>query len=526
MVVGLLLSAVAPRSASAEWVQVYKGMPDGPHYAWKNPTTGVIEITRTLVSGEGWKETVRATAAAEVQVGATGQSSLKMYGTKAADAGESLITRMKSAGTAVKGAMLSQTAESKLLPALSTLGKFSNVASAGYLGWQIGSEIRDLFMDSKPPNKVAGPVAMVGQEFVAPGATVITSSGPTSTAVATMAPGGTCAIFKELEETVGTASCSGMTKRESMPGKTCPSATDWRVSGSSGPVIAPERGVLKEGTGLNVNSPTEGCQIRVGYYYVPILAASLGVGDGFPGTTSKTGTAPAAVGGEDLEKAVESELQNPIYDPANAVGAQTRVGGVGKIGPNGELEVVVPEIKPGVKIKKYEEELEETSLQPHGVPLPDYAINPNYGPEEVTKTVPAPGTTVAPGSVVKVRYNPETAPEVGEEVEGGPGGAPGGWTPPVIPEIDLTPLTSTGLGCNTFPFGLPCYLYDVIDSINVTPECPQFEVPLYGGNEMDIDTCVLDPVLSIWRPVFLAIASIGIVIMFAGLAGMGRTDDD
>jgi hypothetical protein len=207
------------------------------------------------------------------------------------------------------------------------------------------------------------------------------------------------------------------------------------------------------------------------------------------------------------------------HDPEVQAATEVIPGTGADLGPADPLTVRVPVPLTHETYKAYDARLVERGLVAEPLPLAETAVNPAFGPEEVTATTPSAKTAVTPGSSVRVRYNPSTAPEAT--------GAPGaGWSPPAIPSIDLTPLTTTGLGCSVFPFGLPCYLKEVVTSLNVTPKCPQFEIPLYGGNEMDIDTCVLEPVLNIWRPAFLAIASIGIVIMFAGLAGMGGGSSD
>lgn len=183
------------------------------------------------------------------------------------------------------------------------------------------------------------------------------------------------------------------------------------------------------------------------------------------------------------------------------------------------MPILIPQPNPGETYDDYVARL-NPQLTPERNDLEAPYVDVGDGPDVVQQTAPKPETRLDPSKdhTVRVDTNPSDVPV--------PAG--GGWSPPPIPDIDMDPLLSTGLGCTVFPFGLPCYIYDVIDSFNVSPQCPTWDLPLYDGNEMTLDGCVLDPVLNIWRPVFLFIASIGIVIFFAGMAGMGgtRSDDD
>jgi len=180
------------------------------------------------------------------------------------------------------------------------------------------------------------------------------------------------------------------------------------------------------------------------------------------------------------------------------------------------MPLVVPTPESGETYDHYAARL-NPSLNPERHDLEAAFVDPAAGPNGVVAVSPEPETRLDPAVEhdVKVTTNPADAP------------APlPAWSPPTIPAVDMSPLMATGLGCSVFPFGLPCYVVQVIESLNVTPHCPEFEVPLYGGNEMTIDGCVLDPVLSIWRPAFLFVASICIVIFFAHLAGVGGGSED
>ncbi len=183
---------------------------------------------------------------------------------------------------------------------------------------------------------------------------------------------------------------------------------------------------------------------------------------------------------------------------------------------------VIPPIREGETFKEYSERVEsETGLKPQKVPLPENATDPSTGPEGASYTLPKEGTAVEPGTEFKVETNPETAPYPAEG---------GGWSPPSIPSVDLSPLLETGLGCDTFPFGVFCWFGEAVEAFAVSPSCPlEVNLPIdaFGGTEhLDVNGCeVGETVMAPLRILILALATIGLVLLFAKQA-MGTGGED
>lgn len=208
-----------------------------------------------------------------------------------------------------------------------------------------------------------------------------------------------------------------------------------------------------------------------------------------------------------------------------------------KLGPDppDETEVQIPVPNIGERYGEYDKRLEALGLVAEPAVLAESQIDTTVGPEAVSTTTPYIGSNVEPGVHVKVRYNPgdaaETPAEQGVPVEEGQeegqtGGSPGEWTPPAIPAIDLSPLKETGLGCSVFPFGIPCWLYQVTASLNVSPQCPKWDLPLYKENELHIDMCSFEPAMEIVRPVLVFVICVSLVWGFAAWGfGNGGGDD-
>lgn len=188
------------------------------------------------------------------------------------------------------------------------------------------------------------------------------------------------------------------------------------------------------------------------------------------------------------------------------------------------MPIVIPE--PGAR-ETYDEYAAKLNpgLTPERKDLTEAYIDPARGPDEVVSTTPGPGTRVNPttGAEVTVRTNPAEAPA--------PGTA--GWTAPAIPALDLTPLTEVSVGCNTFPFGVFCWLQDGLSGWSSSGTCPEIDVPLgtsvSAENELPFDLCQFEPAMEIIRPVLVLVATLGLGMMFAyaalGIGGSGSGDD-
>jgi hypothetical protein len=110
-------------------------------------------------------------------------------------------------------------------------------------------------------------------------------------------------------------------------------------------------------------------------------------------------------------------------------------------------------------------------------PIPDPAPWPNPAPsvrpdQPITVTVSPPDA--APAPIPPPGGGPPPPPP-------GPGGSPPPPPPPPPPptgQIDFTPLTNLDPGCK-FPYGFICYAKDVTGWFNVTPEAPDFHIPVH-----------------------------------------------
>lgn len=195
--------------------------------------------------------------------------------------------------------------------------------------------------------------------------------------------------------------------------------------------------------------------------------------------------------------------------------------------PSDPLQVRVPSFGRHEKYTSYEAKLEGLELVPEAIELPEGYENPSYGPEEVTQVNPKVRTQLQPEAVVKVRYNPSTATETGPGGESEvPASGTGPWSPPAIPAIDLSPLMAA-IGCDTFPFGIFCWIGDGLTSWGGSGTCPSFSVPIHNSN-LEVDFCEFEPAMVIIRPVIVVLATFTLALMFAYAAlgiGGGNKDD-
>lgn len=173
------------------------------------------------------------------------------------------------------------------------------------------------------------------------------------------------------------------------------------------------------------------------------------------------------------------------------------------------------------------------ALSPHEHLLGEVDENPSYGPNAVTGTSPAPGTRVDPSvqTQLSVSVNPSTAADPGSS---------SAWSPPGIDPIDLSPITNLHVGCNTFPFGIFCWLKDGLTSWGPGGSCPSLSLPFirfdqgpevgeFKGAHLESSTCGFEPAMEIIRPTLVVLACISIAAMFAyaalGIGGQAGSDD-
>lgn len=216
---------------------------------------------------------------------------------------------------------------------------------------------------------------------------------------------------------------------------------------------------------------------------------------------------PEKVREEEAEKVIEVR---PPYPNEVSTGSEIVVV------TNPDLEDMpeaVPPPGPGPDGDGEDQEEYERRLAPIFLPdvgtLGDGEIDPTKGPEKVSRTSPSSGTRLNPhvDHRVKVWQNPADAPV--------PASA-GGWTPPAIPSIDMTPLSGFK-PCGVFPFGLFCWVGEALGQFNTTGVCPHTSVPIGGGNHFDLSLCgeSAETILGYLRPVLLFAFVVGCGFLFA-----------
>lgn len=167
--------------------------------------------------------------------------------------------------------------------------------------------------------------------------------------------------------------------------------------------------------------------------------------------------------------------------------------------------------------EEYAKELEEHELAPNVKTLPAEYIDPRKGPSAVVTVVPTPGTSVEAGSTVEVNTNPATAPA---PLPGGGIGAPS------LPGIHLPHMT--GL-CKNFPFGVPCWLWQEVESWSSTKSPPtlgwaSFEIDHHVVPAVAVSLSPLEGVMEVVRVFELVLGSIGVVLLFYRFAKGGSPD--
>jgi hypothetical protein len=158
-------------------------------------------------------------------------------------------------------------------------------------------------------------------------------------------------------------------------------------------------------------------------------------------------------------------------------------------------------------------------LEPKKNPLTDNTLDPSRGPDEVVRTDPGDGTRLDPDAAphqVRVDVNPTDAPP-----------AAGAWTAPVVPAVDLSPLSGVAIECDMFPFGVFCWIADGLGNWNSSGTCPSFAVPFYSEirdseDHLVFDTCTFEPAMVIIRPVIIILSFFGVAWLLAASAmGLG-----
>jgi hypothetical protein len=188
------------------------------------------------------------------------------------------------------------------------------------------------------------------------------------------------------------------------------------------------------------------------------------------------------------------------------------------------MPLVVPDLVDGETYADYITKL-APGLNPERHNVGEAFTDPHVGPNAVLRTHPDPGTRLDPSTEhdVDIETNPPDAPP-----------AAGAWTAPAIPALDLSPLSGVSIGCNSFPFGVFCWVAAGLANWGSEGECPSFEVPFTSeirGSTADLtfDTCTFEPAMDIIRPMLVILSFFGVAWLLSasamGLGGGASADD-
>lgn len=210
----------------------------------------------------------------------------------------------------------------------------------------------------------------------------------------------------------------------------------------------------------------------------------------------------------EVETDTPDEVVELEPDVAKKVEKGSKVKVITNPGKEG-MPVVVPSPEPGETYEHYAARL-NPGLTPKRVNLEAPYVDPHVGPNAVTAVSPRPETRFEPGSSheVTVTTNPADAPVPS-----------GGFVPPSIPPIDMSPLEGIPNACSVFPFGLFCWIGEGIEEFNVTGVCPSVMVPTghLGDGEFQLGLCdpTAETVMEYVRPFLMLVFIVACGIMFA-----------
>jgi hypothetical protein len=158
----------------------------------------------------------------------------------------------------------------------------------------------------------------------------------------------------------------------------------------------------------------------------------------------------------------------------------------------------------------------------------DSRVDTARAPLEVITTDPLPGTKWAPDTGIEVQRNPATMPAAGT----GTGTASTGDdlvdepVDPIVPEVDWSPLTNLNL--DRFPFAVPGWVAGALGGFEGSDGCPgtaHYGLPY--DKSVAINWCLLQPMVDVFRPVFLLASFLALAWMFMGAAmGFGGSGSE
>ena len=510
--------AVAPSRASAYWSPVTV---DGSSaMGWFNRTG---EYTGRWISNTTWTTYVRQTAAA---ASANGVGSTTGYTATELNVGKTAYDALRTTSTAAttvvsvqqaKAQQLSLMAQVKSWGALKTLGSIGLAATIFELGWKSGSLLADVLGIAKGEGTIEGSltrnaVSVIGVEA---GESLPVFSG-TPLGAKAVEPGFI------VQFNCAPTSCGTLT------------------------VVQPHAAADSEGTCANrklVGIPTaavfvqtevaqEFCGGKVrdlvsGVYIEPARVTEL-PGSGVPTTSpepTRETAAPSPLPAEVAVPIVEECMQSKSCEgvAGHYFHHLPEVAGAVQVEPGYAADATIPDPSkvtvpsPGVDetYDLYLDRLTELGLVGQAQELTETAIDTTRGPLVVTQVVPEVGSQLAPGSPVRVRYNPENAPEAAAPLDPGSCDAS-------IDNVDLSPLNAP-VG-EKFPFGILVFFVDWVDSWSASSATPEFDFPLVGSLELHVDLSVMEPAMGPVRAAIIFGSFVGL-LWFLGTAAMRLNGD-
>ena len=193
---------------------------------------------------------------------------------------------------------------------------------------------------------------------------------------------------------------------------------------------------------------------------------------GHTGTVTET---TASTAGADLTKPAGAVITtSPGATVKSAPGATVTL----TLNPD-PLPLAVPAPTPGETATAYTQRLQQLGLVGRVTTLTDLATDPGFGPSEVVRTSPQPGTRVQTGTTVDVTVNPTTAPPATSGLS-----SDCGLTPPST-ALNLGPISGLNLG-TVFPFSMIPLVVNALGDINVASSRPNFTVTAFGNQVGDL----------------------------------------
>jgi hypothetical protein len=506
---------------SAQAAGIWKVVPSGAEMGYYLDG----QLTSLRMSGPAFKRWAERTGYGVQSLG-TGVGS--GYTSQAAN-GVAVIEQLKTVGTTagtiatvrgLKGDTMGLMSRLKSYGLLKGLGTIALAATSFEFGWKVGSKLASLFgfQEAEEAPNPGGQIYPVSVTAISSGEKLPNGSITGGTATNAVAPGD--GFYVNYQSSGGGGSFSQI-----VPSANAESGG--KCAALKYPILQPPESVELIAVGKSSMFCVDKVyEPKVVIGFIPIAVSHL------PGETqspkeSKEVSSQTPESGPNATTKVEECLGTLAcarlgewwfnHDP-EAQEDSYHKGPVTTLGPSDPLQVRVPSFGRHEHYEAYGEKLEALELVPEYIALPEGFENPAYGPEEVTQVNPKPTTQLKPETVVKVRYNPATAPANTPAQEGEVPGSGGPWSPPTIPGIDMSPLSGVPDACSVFPFGLFCWLGDALGQFNTAGVCPGFDAPVAStGADFSVTLCgeTAETIMGYLRPAILLAFTVGLGFLFA-----------